>query len=65
MESLQRITADVEKEQNRPDKVHALPGAQKRGTGGTLNVVVNHHWDRGHPPTRLDWPEADFADAAI
>ena len=27
-----------------------LPGPQKRGTGGTLNVIGNRHWDRGHPP---------------
>jgi len=26
--------------------VPPVPG----GTGGTLNLVGNHHWDRGHPP---------------
>ena len=35
MESVQRITTDVEKELNRTAKVCALPGAQRRGTWGT------------------------------
>jgi hypothetical protein len=26
--------------------LHRIPGAQKRGTGGTLNVEGNRHWDR-------------------
>ena len=38
---VQRITVDVEKEQNRPDKVHALPGAQMRGTWGTQLQWIN------------------------
>jgi hypothetical protein len=28
-----------------------IPGPQRRGTGGTLGVVLNDHRDRGHPPT--------------
>jgi hypothetical protein len=35
MESLQRITTDVEKKKNRTAKVCALPGAQMRGTWAT------------------------------
>ena len=35
MESVERISTDVEEEQNRTAKVCALPGAQMRGTWGT------------------------------
>jgi hypothetical protein len=45
MESLQRIITDVEKEQNRPVKVCALPGAQRRGCqvpGHGLHFVSRH-----------------------
>jgi len=37
-----------------------VPGPQKRGTGGTLSVVGNDHWDRGHPPSECAGPEAGF-----
>jgi len=29
-----------------------IPGPQKLGTGGTLNLVGNGHRDRGHPPRK-------------
>ena len=34
---------------NRRSEAYEFPGPQKRGTGGTLDVVFGRR-DRGHPP---------------
>ncbi len=42
MESVERISIDVEEEQNRTAKVCALPGAQMRGAWATQIQWLGH-----------------------